>query len=134
MAKHTDATLLTDGAGQIISQYFDTADTTGSPNGTFKPVTLETLRQILVQNFPESQNVVDMTAVAKLNEVESLIQQLNDKLAGTLVTKVTGNAMEYFGKSTDVKPVNANVPVGATYFEIDTAIAYMNDGATWVVI
>lgn len=134
MVKHTDATLLTDGAGQVISQYFDTSDTTDSPNGTFKPVTLDTLRQILVQNFPALQNVSDVNALAKLGEVEVLIQALNDKLAGTLTTQLSGSQMEYFGKSTDVKPLNAEVPIGATFFEIDTTVAYMNDSTTWVVI
>ena len=48
--------------------------------------------------------------------------------------QLSGSNMEYFGKSTDTKPVNANVPVGATFFAIDTATAYMNDGTNWVVI
>ncbi|MGG3450171.1 hypothetical protein [Domibacillus aminovorans] len=39
MAQHTSAVLLTDGAGQPIPQYLDTADKTDSPQGTFKPLT-----------------------------------------------------------------------------------------------
>ncbi|WP_198297617.1 hypothetical protein [Domibacillus aminovorans] len=39
MPQHTSAVLLTDGAGQPIPQYLDTADKTDSPQGTFKPLT-----------------------------------------------------------------------------------------------
>lgn len=42
--------------------------------------------------------------------------------------------MEYFGLSTDTKPNAADVPKGATYFEIDTTNAYMCDGTTWRLI
>lgn len=42
--------------------------------------------------------------------------------------------MEFYGKSTDPKPANNSVPVGATFFEIDTQNAFMNDGSTWVVL
>lgn len=48
--------------------------------------------------------------------------------------EVSGSSMEHFGKSTSAKPANNSVPVGATFFEIDTKTAYMNDGTAWVVI
>lgn len=48
--------------------------------------------------------------------------------------KLSGSNMEHFGKSTTTKPANNSVPVGATFFEIDTKTAYMNDGTSWVVI
>ena len=50
------------------------------------------------------------------------------------ITKLVQKAnMEYYGKSTDVKPT-ANIIVGSTYFEVDTTIVYMWDGTSWVVI
>lgn len=39
MAKYTTAELLTDDNGVPMPQYLDVTDTTGSPQGTFKPVT-----------------------------------------------------------------------------------------------
>jgi hypothetical protein len=41
--------------------------------------------------------------------------------------------MEYYGKSTDLKPTS-NIIVGSTYFEIDTISVSMWDGTGWVVI
>lgn len=49
-------------------------------------------------------------------------------------TQLTGSLMEYYGLSTGTKPVNSSIPIGATFFEIDTSIAYMNDGTDWVII
>jgi hypothetical protein len=50
------------------------------------------------------------------------------------LTKLVQKAnMEYYGKSTDTKPV-VDVIVGSTYFEIDTKRVYMWDGTSWVVI
>lgn len=48
--------------------------------------------------------------------------------------QVRGSDMEHYGNSTSTKPTNSTVPVGATFFEIDTSTAYMNDGTNWVVI
>jgi hypothetical protein len=42
--------------------------------------------------------------------------------------------MEYYGKSTDTKPLPNKTPVGATFMEVDTKNVYMNDGTTWSVI
>jgi len=47
--------------------------------------------------------------------------------------KLNGSTMEYFGKSTDVKPT-VDIIKGSTYFEIDTTDVYMYDGTIWVVI
>lgn len=41
--------------------------------------------------------------------------------------------MEYYGKSTDIKPDSSLTPKGATYLELDTKTVYINDGSTWVV-
>lgn len=50
------------------------------------------------------------------------------------ITKLVQKAsMDYFGKSTDVKPTS-NIIVGSTYFEIDTTVVSMWDGTSWVVI
>lgn len=51
---------------------------------------------------------------------------------GSRNVQVTGSTMEYFGKSTDVKPTPEKV--GSTFFEIDTQVVSMWDGLTWVVI
>lgn len=42
--------------------------------------------------------------------------------------------MEYYGKSTDTKPIPNKTPIGATFMEIDTKIISMNDGTVWVVL
>jgi hypothetical protein len=42
--------------------------------------------------------------------------------------------MEYYGKSTDVKPLPSKTPIGATYLEIDTKKVYLNDGTVWSVM
>jgi hypothetical protein len=39
--------------------------------------------------------------------------------------------MEYYGKSTDVKPSPSITPIGATFMEMDTKDVYMNDGTSW---
>jgi hypothetical protein len=39
--------------------------------------------------------------------------------------------MEYYGLSTDTKPLAANTPKGATFFEIDTTNAFMCTGMVW---
>lgn len=52
MPQHTSALLLTDGAGQPIPQYFDTADKTDSPEGTFKPLTKNQPVQLAGINIP----------------------------------------------------------------------------------
>jgi hypothetical protein len=46
----------------------------------------------------------------------------------------TAQTKDYYGLSTDVKPDNSQVPIGAIFFEIDTTIVYMNDGTKWVAI
>ena len=45
---------------------------------------------------------------------------------------VDGSTMEYYGKSTDTKPIPDKV--GATFFEIDTTTVFVWDGTDWVVI
>ncbi len=64
----------------------------------------------------------------QIKEDGSVINLANkiDELHQTLVQ------MEYFGKSTDIKPTG--VKKGSTFFEIDTKAVYMYDGAVWVVI
>lgn len=42
--------------------------------------------------------------------------------------------MEYFGKSTETKPLPSKTPIGATYMETDTAKVYMCDGTIWRLI
>ena len=54
------------------------------------------------------------------------------KLEAGIDTTLTGNTMEYYGKSTDTKPTPDKV--GATFFEIDTTTVFMWDGTDWVVI
>lgn len=41
--------------------------------------------------------------------------------------------MEYYGLSTDTKPVPSVTPKGATFLEMDTKDVYINNGTTWVV-
>jgi hypothetical protein len=42
--------------------------------------------------------------------------------------------MEFYGKSTDVKPTPATTPLGATFMEVDTKNVYMNDGSAWSLL
>jgi hypothetical protein len=56
------------------------------------------------------------------------IPQMYDQVNDTYVPLVK---MEYFGLSTDTKPLAANTPKGATFFELDTKDAYICTGTSW---
>jgi hypothetical protein len=61
--------------------------------------------------------------------VADLLKSINSAVGGS-----TSAGMEYFGNSTDTKPQNSQVPVGATFFAIDIQEVFMNDGTKWVMI
>jgi hypothetical protein len=47
--------------------------------------------------------------------------------------QLAGSNMELYGKSSDTKPTTG-LKIGTTFFEIDTKVVSMWDGAAWVVI
>lgn len=64
-------------------------------------------------------------------DLVQLLQDVVTEIAKPV--KLNGSTMEYYGKSTDVKPT-ANIIKGSTYFEIDTTVVSMWDSTSWVVI
>lgn len=61
-----------------------------------------------------------------ISAIDTVIQQLQQPIT------LGGSIMEYYGKSADTKPTG--VPVGSTFFEIDTKQVYIFDGESWVML
>jgi len=74
-----------------------------------------------VELYDANGNPVDLAAL-----IASVIAEIQKPV------KLDGSTMEYYGKSTDMKPTSAKE--GSTFFEIDTKTVYMWDGTNWVVI
>ena len=96
-----------------------------------------------VELYDADGNPIDLGAL--FTAIETILAAIKDSAgikkivdalpAGTNnIGKVTfdGSTMEYYGKSTDTKPIPDKV--GATFFEIDTTTVFMWDGTDWVVI
>lgn len=60
---------------------------------------------------------------AELGSIKSELAEIKSRLR---------ERMDYYGKSTDPRPTN--VPIGATFFIIDTQAVEMWDGVQWVVL
>lgn len=72
------------------------------------------------------------------HNTKQLLQDAYGKIIGQMYdrandTYVPLEKMEYYGLSTDTKPLPANTPKGATFLEMDTKVVYMNTSTSWVV-
>ena len=54
-------------------------------------------------------------------------------LTGTLTVQLTGSTVDLRGLAAN-KPAANNVPIGTTYWSVDTDVVEVSDGTSWVVV
>lgn len=106
--------------GEIGPQYLDVEDKTDGPDGTLKPLTKDMLREMIVANFPELQNVKDSGALAELESVKAELQSLKEH---TFNTQLTGSNV---AQPTDLQYHNlSNAEPLPIYYANDTVKEFL---------
>jgi hypothetical protein len=117
--------------GDIGPTILDVDDKTDGPDGTTKPLTKDMLREMIVANFPELQNVKDADVKTELELIKQQQSEILQRLNQPIDTQVTGSYPEYRIMSDEDFPEALEDEKGATLIVMDTGDIYMNHGGTW---
>ncbi|WP_141432409.1 hypothetical protein [Bacillus sp. 03113] len=120
---------------ELKAHYYSSLGTAGDKRFTANSVLLEKISPNTPYSYTEWYDLKGYATNVILKNTSTTSMTFN---VATITGRLKGSrtAKEYFGKSTDTKPniIAMGIPIGSTYFEIDTTDCYMCDGTGWVKI